>query len=129
MKETFIKRVQGRQYDLETGKISLETVKYAKSQKQVQFNSCSGLLLNLQTYRLCGPKCCKPDTKGRTRVKSYQHLLQEVSISHIIQSLRVLKAATQKDRSARQWNELVNNHALLAYDDFKSDDDTEKLDN
>ena len=84
MFETFIKKVQGRQYDLKTGKISIETVQRTKRRREVQCNGCKAQLLNLQTFQPCGPNLCQPDRKGRKRIKSYKHLLTEVSISHII---------------------------------------------
>lgn len=49
-------------------------------------------------------------------------MMKEVSISKIVQSLRVLKAVAKKDKKKEEWSEIKKNHGLLAYEDFMSDE-------
>ena len=64
----------------------------------VQWNSLKSLRLNIHTFlEPSMQKCClRPNAAQRRRAKSYDHMLQETSVSHIIQQLRVLNAAVKQ---------------------------------
>ena len=89
----------------------------------VQWNSLKSLYLNISTF---APKwflccCCKPNAANRRRSKSYEHILQETSVSYIIQELRVLKAAAKETRTPAEYEKLRMKHALMAYEDLDSE--------
>ena len=89
----------------------------------VQWNSLKSLQLNIHTFF---PKCfhcwcLKPSKEQRIRSKSYAHILQETSISHIIQQLRVLNAVCKKSLSKDEWERQRQKHSLIAYSDLESE--------
>ena len=91
----------------------------------MQWNSLKSLRLNLHTFldpkqQIC---CLKPNAAQRRRAKSYDHLLQEASVSHIIQQIRVLNAAAKETRSPEEWYKLRRTHSLMAYEDLDTDDE------
>lgn len=91
----------------------------------MQWNSLKSLRLNLHTFldpkhKIC---CLKPDAAQRRRAKSYDHLLQEASVSHIIQQIRVLNAAAKETRSPEEWYKLRRTHSLKAYEDLDTDEE------
>lgn len=91
----------------------------------MQWNSLKSLRLNLHTFldpkhQMC---CLKPNVAQRRRAKSYDHLLQEASVSHIIQQIRVLNAAAKETRSTEEWYKLRRTHSLMAYEDLDTDDE------
>ena len=68
----------------------------------VQWNSLKSLQLNIHTFFPKSLQCCclKPNKAGRIRSKCYDQILQETSVSHIIQQLRVLNAAAKNNYSS-----------------------------
>ena len=83
------------------------------------------LRLNIHTFldpkqQIC---CLKPNAAQRRRAKSYDHLLQEASVSHIIQQLRVLNAAAKETRTPEEWYKLRRTHSLMAYEDLDTDEE------
>ena len=94
-----------------------------KYKNDVQWNSLKSLRLNMHTFldekqQIC---CIKPNAAQRRRAKCYDHLLQEASVSHIIQQIRVLNAAAKETRTTEEWYDLRRKHSLIAYEDLDSD--------
>ena len=65
--------------------------------------------------------CCRPSRQQRLRSKRLSHLLDEMSISHIIRQLRVLNAATKQRCSDVQWEQLQKSHAYIGQNDLDTD--------
>ena len=57
------------------------------------------------------------------------HVLDEVQITHIIQQLRVLNAASQENRSPEEWFELQRKHSRMHYSDLDSEPDLDSSNN
>ena len=81
------------------------------------------MMLNLQAFlpQACLCCCLRPRYRQKLKILGYKHLLQEVTISNIIQQLRVVSAACQESRTAEQWETLQKKHKLIAYEDLQSD--------
>lgn len=47
--------------------------------------------------------------------------MKESSISHIITQLRVLNAACKETRTAAEWEQLENDHKMIAFSDLETD--------
>ena len=94
----------------------------------VQWNSLKSLRLNAHTFLPKGMLicCCKPNRAQKIRAKCYDHSMQETSISHIIQQLRVLNAACKETRSPVEWEALRHRHSMMAFEDFDSNDEQTK---
>lgn len=91
----------------------------------VQWNTCKTMCLNLRTFvkprYLC--LCCAPKNsrEQKLEVKSFKHIMQEVSIVNILKQLRVLKAAVKSSLPKHEWKMLNDSYALMAYSDLDSD--------
>ena len=89
----------------------------------VQYNSLKSLRMNVHRFL---PKklqrgCLRPNEEHKKQHRSYMHILEETSISHIVQQLRVLNAAAQETRTKKEWKKLRQQHALMAYSDLESE--------
>ena len=73
--------------------------------------------------RCCQKGCCRPNKQQRILAKSYAYVLKEASISHIIQQLRVLNAASKEMRTKEEWNELSQKYSMVAFSDINSDNE------
>ena len=87
----------------------------------MQWNSFKLMMLNIRTFLPPKFLCCclKANRSQRLRSKAFQHVLDEVRISNIIQQLRVLKAAAQELRTAEEWETLEREHMLIASSDLE----------
>lgn len=73
--------------------------------------------------KCCQKGCCRPNKQQRILAKSYAYVLKEASISHIIQQLRVLNAASKEMRTKEKWNELSQKYSMVAFSDINSENE------
>ena len=79
--------------------------------------NCRRLVFPL--FRACCPKF-RPRKEQRLRYRSLNHVLTEVSITHIVKQLRVLSAAVRQTKTSKEWQELIHQECVLAYSDLDS---------
>ena len=71
------------------------------------------------SHRCC---CWRTGRNNRLRSKGLRHILNEVSITHIIRDMRVLKASAKAHVSKAAWQELQDQHGIMLYTDMESDE-------
>ena len=85
--------------------------------RTIQWNMCSVILIHI--FARCPKRflcyCLRPSREQRMRANCYKHVLNEVSITHIIKQLRVLNAAAKQNVGPINWRRLTRQHSIKRY--------------